>query len=130
MFELTPTGTETVLYSFGRGFGPRAGLIFDRVGNLYGTTLGDGDYGLGAVFKLTPQAGGGWTETVLHSFLFNGTDGAGPLAGLIFDRVGNLYGTTTYGGTGSSCGQDACGTVFELLTPIPPCFECSHSDLR
>ena len=45
------------------------------------------------MFELSPQWGGGWTEQVLHSF-GNGTDGASPVAGLIFDAAGNLYGTT------------------------------------
>ena len=47
---------------------------------------------MGTVFELTPTKGGGWTETVLHSF--DGTDGVSPSAGLIFDAAGNLYGTT------------------------------------
>ncbi len=59
------------------------------------------------MFELTPTAGGGWTETVLHSF-GNGADGVDPEAGLIFDAAGNLYGTTAGGGTYSG------GTVFEL----------------
>ncbi len=53
---------------------PYAGLIFDTAGNLYGTTIRGGTYGKGAVFELTPQVGGGWTEQVLCSF-GNGTDG-------------------------------------------------------
>ena len=100
MFELTPTAgggwTEKVLHSFnrrhGRG-GPFGTLIFDAAGNLYGTTLYGGTYGYGTVFELTPGAGGGWTETVLHNFGY-GKDGAVPYAGLIFDAAGNLYGTT------------------------------------
>src|ERR1019366_9380205 len=97
------------------GYYPYAGLIFDAAGNLYGTTRyggtssGCAPYGCGTVFELTPAAGGGWTETVLHSF-GNGTDGAAPLAGLIFDPAGNLYGTTYYGGTGFNEGA----TVFEF----------------
>src|ERR1039458_9150522 len=118
VFELTPAGggswTETVLYSFGNGTDgvtPYAGLIFDAVGNLYGTTFFGGTYRNGTVFELTPAAGGGWTEKVLHNFNDNGTgaDGANPYAGLVFDGAGNLYGTTQSGGTNSGW-----GTVFEL----------------
>ncbi len=117
VFELTPTAgegwTEQVLYRFcsqancADGQYPYGGLIFDAAGNLYGTTEFGGTNGYGTVFKLTPTAGGGWTETVLHSF-GSGTDGASPFVGLIFDAAGNLYGTTTYGGT------YGVGTVFEL----------------
>jgi uncharacterized repeat protein (TIGR03803 family) len=122
VFELTPTAgggwTETVLLNFNGsdGSGPQAGLIFDAAGNLYGTTVGGGTncppFGCGTVFELTPTAGGGWTEKVLHSF-GNGTDGANPFAGLIFDAAGNLYGTT-YGGGTYRCGASGCGTAFEL----------------
>ena len=113
VFELTPEEgggwTETVLLNFNGTDGsyPHAGLAFDAAGNLYGTTGYDGTYHYGTVFELTPTAGGGWTETVLHSF-GNGTDGASPFAGLIFDAAGNLYGTTSAGGTYGT------GTVFEL----------------
>ncbi len=114
VFELTPQSgggwTEQVLYSFNQngtdGYTPEAGVIFDAAGNLYGTTYWGGTYDHGTVFELTAQAGGGWTEQVLHSF--NGTDGSHPNAGLIFDGVGNLYGTTSAGGTYDN------GTVFEL----------------
>jgi len=125
VFELTPgaggTWTETVLYSFcpangcSDGAYPESGnLVFDAVGNLYGTTAFGGAYqsacgghDCGTVFELSPDGGGKWTETVLHSF-GNGTDGREPLASLIFDAAGNLYGTTAFGGA------DAGGTVFEL----------------
>jgi uncharacterized repeat protein (TIGR03803 family) len=123
VFELTPTAnggwTETVIHSFNNngtdGFAPTAGLIFDTIGNLYGMTDGGGTYYGGTVFEMTPTSGGTWTETVLHSFNNNGTDGYGPSGGLIFDPSGNLYGATYYGGTGS-CNDlgNGCGTVFEL----------------
>ena len=135
VFELTPTAgggwTEQVLHSFDNngtdGFYPEASLIFDAAGNLYGTTQAGGtstcDGGCGTVFELRPTVGGGWTEQVLHSF-GSGGDGAFPLAGLIFDRVGNLYGTTGGGGA-NQCAGSSCGTVFEL-TPLYPCVVCSH----
>jgi len=119
VFELTPTGgggwTVNVLFSFNYtdGFGPSAALIFDAAGNLYGTTILGGNYGAGTVFELTPNPSGGWTETVLHSFNRNGTDGWYPEAGLILYAAGNLYGTTYWGGT-QWCGGSGCGTVFEL----------------
>jgi uncharacterized repeat protein (TIGR03803 family) len=112
VFELKPAAgggwTETVLYSFnlnafGSGSYPLAGLILDAAGNLYGTT----NYN-STVFELTPTAGGSWTETVLHTFSSTGTDGYGPMAAVIFDTTGNLYGTTTSGGL------YIYGTVFEL----------------
>jgi uncharacterized repeat protein (TIGR03803 family) len=91
---------EKVLHSFGNGTDglyPYAGLIFDAAGNLYSTTEYGGIHGQGAVFELSPREGGGWTETVLHSF-GQGTDGSYPDRGLVFDAAGNLYGTTIGGG--------------------------------
>src|SRR5712671_5888622 len=127
VFELTPTvgnWTETTLYSFdiySTGAAPNSSLIFDAAGNLYGTnvyggsgatvclTFGVGNYSAscGTVFKLTPEGGGAWTETTLHSF-GNGTDGQIPHAGLIRDAAGNLHGTTYAGGTYGG------GTVFTV----------------
>jgi uncharacterized repeat protein (TIGR03803 family) len=101
---------ETVLYNFtggSDGATPEASLVSDSSGNLYGTTLNGGNYSAGAVFELSPQTGGGWSETVLHSFA-GGSDGTNPWAGVIFDAAGNLYGTTYGGGTYNF------GTVFEL----------------
>ena len=107
------------------GRGPLASLVFDGSGNLYGTTyLGGGGpcvYGCGVVFKLAPSSGGGWTETVPHSFA-GGKAGRMPLAPVVFDRAGNLYGTTFVGGGGGALcyyspdNAHGCGVVF-MLTP-------------
>ena len=128
IFELSPRQgggwTERVLHSFGNGTDgaePRAGLILDGAGNLYGTTVSGGIHldqcgvGCGTVFQLSPQQGGGWTETLLHSFSYDGMDGVEPFGGLVFDAAGNLYGTTFGGGIHATCYQGGrCGTVFEL----------------
>ena len=112
VFELAPDGQggwhETVLHSFNFRDGrlPAAGLTFDFAGNLYGTTYSGGASGAGTVFELSPDGHGGWNETVLHSF--NGRNGNEPVASVIFDAAGNLYGTTYYGGAHNG------GTVFEL----------------
>ena len=126
VFQLTRNGgnwTESVLLSFpgvsGRGGAePLAGLIFDSAGSLYGTTAEGGYYKkcdprCGVVFRLTPKADGSWTETVLSRFR-GGASGALPLAGLVFDATGNLYGTTFRGGDISACGGFGCGVAFEL----------------
>src|SRR5258706_3381108 len=100
-----------VLHSFGSGTDgsvPTANLIFDAKGNLYGTTMVGGAFSYGTGFELSPTAHG-WTEKILHDFnYFAGPDGSQPCAGLIFDAVGNLYGTTSLGGLGTY------GTVFML----------------
>ena len=122
VFELTPTAnggwTETVLHSFGNGtdgYYLNAGVILDAAGNLYGTTVYGGPKGLGTVFELTPTAGGGWTETVLHSFGSTFEGAAFPYSGLVLDAAGNLYGTTFTGGAHYCAVLHAgCGTVFEL----------------
>jgi uncharacterized repeat protein (TIGR03803 family) len=101
------------LYKFSGGKDgalPDARLIFDQVGNLYSTTQRGGAHGGGTVFKLKPNADGSWRESVLYSFcsLTNCGDGEFPVAGLIFDQAGNLYGTTESGGAHGP------GTVFQL----------------
>lgn len=115
-FELTPSSgnwTLSRLYGFAgnRYCGPYSSLIMDQAGNLYGTTLCDGRYGYGSVFKLTPS-GDIWTYTSLHDFT-GGSDGANPFGGVVFDAIGNIYGTAAAGGTGSAC-TDNCGVVFEI----------------
>lgn len=113
VFKLAPDGTETVLYVFGGGSdgGNPNAVIMDKSGNLYGTTElggGTGCYGsgCGTVFRLVPDG----TETVLYAFT-GGTDGGTPLAGLVMDDSGNLFGTTEYGG---SEGIVPAGTIFEV----------------
>src|SRR6202166_2783123 len=104
---MTPTGTVTVLHSFnvGRkdGSRPKAGLVLDAKGNLYGTTSEDGAFGLGTVFEVTPAG----TEKILHSF-GRQPDGNLVYAGLVRDGQGNLYGTTSAGGTSNA------GTIFKV----------------
>lgn len=90
---------------------PYGGLIFDKAGNLYGTTGYGGKNGLGSVFKLT-NVNGKWRESRLYSFK-GGKDGSLTTTTLVFDASGNLYGTTSMGG---DTGCD-CGTVFKL-TPV------------
>ena len=103
--------SEEVLYSFqgganGDGANP-IGLIFDQAGNIYGTTSGGGTYGHGTVYEMT-SSGGVWTDSILHIF-GGGVDGSIPYRSvLVFDNAGNLYGTTSLGG---SYGY---GTVFQL----------------
>jgi uncharacterized repeat protein (TIGR03803 family) len=113
VFQLSPnvdgTWTESVLHSFSGPDGalPTGGLTFDGSGNLYGATIDGGAFNWGAVFELTPNVDGTWTESILHSFS-DGTDGGAPLAGLIFDQAGDIYSTTVQGGTYGE------GVVFEL----------------
>ena len=110
--------TETTLYSFTNdpdGAYPDGGLVADANGALYGTTFSGGYGSNGTIFQLVPpvQQGGAWTENVLYRFTLTGEDGANPIAGLILDKAGNLYGTNTTGPTG-------CGTAFELSPPAVP----------
>jgi uncharacterized repeat protein (TIGR03803 family) len=113
VFKISPSGAESVIYSFAApgGTGPLspyfASLLMDSAGNLYGTTASGGTNDTGTVFKLSASG----TESVLHSFgPYNGTDGDAPDAGLVMDRDGNLYGTTTGGGPYQT------GTVFKINT--------------
>ena len=109
VFKITPTGTETVLYSFTGGADggtPIAGPTVDPSGNIYGTTYGGGTHSEGTVFEVSASG----TETVLHSFGAPG-DGLLPEAGVTFGKNGNLYGTTFGGGTGGA------GTVYVVNVP-------------
>jgi uncharacterized repeat protein (TIGR03803 family) len=120
VFELSPgkggKWDETTLYSFSAYSGSSASLVFDATGNLYGTA-GGGAPAQGSAFELSPVSGGGWSQTLLYSFT-GGTDGGVPFRSpLVFDSVGNLYGTTEIGGLSKGCpshGEVGCGVVFEL----------------
>jgi uncharacterized repeat protein (TIGR03803 family) len=108
VFKIDSSGNEMVLHSFVSrpdGLDPEAGLVIDSSGNLYGTTELGGSQGKGTVFKIDSSG----NETVLHSFLCCPPLGKNPVAGLIFDGAGNLYGTAQNGG---EHGQN--GTVFKL----------------
>jgi len=108
VFKLDPAGTETVLHTFktpNDGAAPESGVIRDSAGNLYGTTYGGGKYDAGVVYKVAASG----QETVLYTFT-GGADGGSPVAGVIMDSAGNLYGTAQYGGASH------WGVVFEVNT--------------
>lgn len=138
------TAQERVLHSFSYADGvrPMAGLLVDRMGNFYGTTIYGGGCGQGTAFELTsPDTGGEWTFTTLVLMCSGGTEfgpGGNPSGSLILDGQGNLYGTTTVGvsldpgvrepsaGTQGPIKPLPCcegplppgpGTVFELVKP-------------
>ena len=101
---------ETVLHHFGYGQDggePIGGIVFDKAGNIYGTTHVFGAYNNGTVFEISPS-GKTWTEHTLYDFGATSTDGITPAAGLTIDNDGNLYGTTPLGGAYGG------GTVFKL----------------
>jgi uncharacterized repeat protein (TIGR03803 family) len=109
VFEVSSTGGEKVLYSFGAapdGKYPHEGVILDGAGNLYGATFDGGSFGYGTVFKLVIATG---RETVLYNFMGE-PDAANPDSALTRDSAGNLYGTTFFGGASND------GAVFEVTT--------------
>jgi uncharacterized repeat protein (TIGR03803 family) len=122
LFELSPAGKETAEYSFTDGpamygVSPLSGVIRDSAGNLYGTTESGNSSG-GVVYKLDTAG----NETPLYFFPLDsnnhGADGQFPYAPLMRDAAGNLYGTTTVGGTGNAIGNCpyGCGVVFKVDT--------------
>jgi uncharacterized repeat protein (TIGR03803 family) len=112
VYELSPTGgstwTQTVLNTFSGTNGAylQGGVIFDAAGNLYGVTSQGGANNAGVVFELSPTSGG-WTEQVLWNFT-GGSDGGAPVAGIVLDGAGNVYGTTSTGGTSNA------GVLYQL----------------
>jgi uncharacterized repeat protein (TIGR03803 family) len=86
--------------------GPQGTLVMDGAANLYGTTYCDGANNAGSVFKLTPS-NGSWTYTSLYDFT-GGNDGANPVSNVVLDGSGNLYGTSSAGGS------QGYGVVWEI----------------
>jgi uncharacterized repeat protein (TIGR03803 family) len=112
VFKVAADGTETVLYNFtsgNDGGNPDGGVIRDSEGNLYGTASYAGAAGCGVVYKLDPSG----NQTVLYTFTC-GADGREPVAGVVRDSAGNLYGTTLGGGIISPYNQAGYGVVFML----------------
>jgi uncharacterized repeat protein (TIGR03803 family) len=98
VYKLGTAGKETILYSFkggADGSGPTGGLVPDSAGNLYGCTVQGGAGNWGTVFKVDSSG----NESLLHTFTSGAADGAYPNGPLIRDSSGNLYGTTTSGGS-------------------------------
>jgi uncharacterized repeat protein (TIGR03803 family) len=110
VFELTPSGTGSwtlkVLYNFNSGDTPNAFLVMDGTGNFYGTTVRGGASGCGTVFELLPGPLGNLTRRLLRSF--NCFPDAQFPAGVVLDASGNVFGTSSFGGTYN------LGVVFEL----------------
>ncbi|MFY9647745.1 MAG: choice-of-anchor tandem repeat GloVer-containing protein, partial [Terriglobales bacterium] len=126
VFELSPNGhggwNPTVIHTFTGapkdGSFPYGTPALDKAGSLYGTTYEGGTKNYGAVYRFSPEKTGKWTEKILYSFK-SGKDGNGPQAGIVFDAVGNIYGTTTAGGKYKyECDPYGCGTVYELVAPV------------
>jgi uncharacterized repeat protein (TIGR03803 family) len=114
-FELSPASgrgwnfNEYAFSSPGKGLEPDGTGLEDAAGNLVGVSSAGGVSRFGNVFQLTPVAGGGWTESVIH--VFDGTKGSGPV-GLVADGHGGYYGATAEGGE-TRC-NSGCGLVFDL----------------
>jgi len=116
IFEITPSGTYSVLHTFGGtdGSGPYSNMTLGSDGNLYGTTLYGGNLsiceglGCGTVFKITPQ--GKFTQLYVFQ---GGSDGNNPFGRLVQGNNGNFYGVTAYGGNYNFTGSGG-GTVFEI----------------
>jgi uncharacterized repeat protein (TIGR03803 family) len=119
VYEIDGSGHYSVLYSFAFGGGtdgsvPYGGLLRDATGNLYGTTFYGGGgcaFGCGTVFEIDHDN----NETILYRFT-DGSDGAFPVAGLLRDNAGNLYGTASAGGNSECFNGEGCGVVFKLDT--------------
>jgi hypothetical protein len=125
IYRLSPSTTkkghwdETLLHRFGAGnvpSGPMSPVTFDRAGNLFGAAAFGGEFGAGAIFRLVPktQMPFSWTFSVVYAFL-GAPDGSYPASNLVLDSSGNIYGTTQQSGkTSGDCGNQGCGTVYQV----------------
>ena len=123
VYQLSPpttegeSWTETVIFSFSGPDGtlPSGQLQFDQTGALYGTTDGGGSLQEGTVFQLAPSSrpGGSWTQSVLYNFS-GGRDGGNPVAGVVIDNMGRIFGTASTGGFGRPFPG---GVIFRLTPP-------------
>ncbi|MGC1371894.1 MAG: choice-of-anchor tandem repeat GloVer-containing protein [Candidatus Sulfotelmatobacter sp.] len=142
VFHLTPptaadaAWAETVLYSFqggeSDGEGPNGNIVIDSDGSLYGATLGGGSANTGVIYKLSPpaQAGGAWSETILHAFTFGSPDGDAPTGGVVWAPSHALYGETNYGGIyRGDCEDTGCGTIYQVAPPAEASGSWSESVL-
>jgi uncharacterized repeat protein (TIGR03803 family) len=113
VYKLSKGGALRVLHSFAGGTtdgcNPYGTPAMDSLGNLYGTAVACGSSNMGVVWKVSKSG----KEKVLHNFAGGTTDGAVPIAGVILDATGNLYGDTETGG-GTGCFGAGCGTVYKL----------------
>jgi uncharacterized repeat protein (TIGR03803 family) len=107
LYELSRSGTLTVLHSFGGGSDgclPYGSVVQDKAGNFYGTTGSCGSNYYGIVWKVSKNG----QETILHNFTGGSSDGCNPIAGVARDSKGNLYGLTY------QCGAHDYGALYEL----------------
>ena len=126
VFELKPQAggvwVESLIHNFVSdgvdGYDAGRGLVFDSAGNLYGTTLSGGTFGGGVAFELARGTGGSWTESILQDF-GSGTNGSTPNSTMILDAAGNLYGTTSGGGTNFQ------GVAFKLTPALGGIWDAS-----
>jgi len=114
LFEIDGAGQEKVIFAFDKTNGsyPDSPITFGPDGDIYTSSMGgpgNRNFGYGWLFKLTPEANGTWSQTIIDEFLHHHADGEGP-GGVIFDPQGNMYGVT---GSGGKYGG---GTVFELTS--------------
>ncbi|MGA8764060.1 MAG: choice-of-anchor tandem repeat GloVer-containing protein [Candidatus Sulfotelmatobacter sp.] len=117
LFELSSSGTETVLHDFGQGVPcgqdglvPQGAVAMDSSGNLYGTTAGGGPGDCGAVWEWESSS-----STLIDLATFNCSEGAGPVSGVVMDKSGNLYGTAVAGGSGNGIVYEVSSGVLSVL---------------